>query len=83
MSHSIVVSGATGFVGSRALEELNRIDHKELHIIAACRDRRKLIAEFKSEVRESTGKRTTGVYSEDSLEGSGASTNHRDASKSI
>lgn len=52
MSHSIVVTGATGFVGSHVLEELNRIDHKELYIIAACRDRRKLITEFKGEVRE-------------------------------
>ena len=52
MSHSIVVTGATGFVGSHVLEELNQIGHNQLHIIAACRDRRKLIAEFKGEVRE-------------------------------
>ncbi|MDH5710781.1 MAG: NAD(P)-dependent oxidoreductase [Gammaproteobacteria bacterium] len=52
MSHSIVVTGATGFVGSHVLEELTQIGHKDLHIIAACRDRRKLIAEFSGEVRE-------------------------------
>lgn len=52
MSHSIVVTGATGFVGSHVLEELNQIGHKDLHIIAACRDRRKLIAGFNGEVRE-------------------------------
>ena len=52
MSHSIVVTGATGFVGSHVLQALIRIGHKDLHIIAACRDRRKLIPEFKGEVRE-------------------------------
>ena len=52
MAHSIVVTGATGFVGSHVLEELIQIGHKDLHIIAACRDRRNLISAFDGEVRE-------------------------------
>ncbi len=52
MSHTIVVTGATGFAGSHVLETLLRIGHKDLHIIAACRDRRKLTTNFNGEIRE-------------------------------
>ena len=52
MAHSILITGANGFVGSHILEELIQIGHKELHIIAACRDRRKLIKGFDGEIRE-------------------------------
>lgn len=52
MSHTIVVTGATGFVGSHVLEALTGFGHKDLRIIAACRDRRKLIPGFKGEIRE-------------------------------
>ena len=52
MSHTIVVTGATGFAGSHVIEELMRIAHKDIHVIAACRDRRKLLPGFSGEVRE-------------------------------
>ena len=52
MSLTVVITGATGFVGSHALQAFIDINHKDLHIIAACRDRTKLIADFKGEVRE-------------------------------
>ena len=52
MAHSVLITGANGFVGSHILEELLQIGHKDLHIIAACRDRRKLIKGFDGEIRE-------------------------------
>lgn len=52
MTQTILITGATGFAGSHVLQELVRIGHRDVHIIAACRDRRKLIAEFDGEVRE-------------------------------
>lgn len=52
MSHTVVITGATGFAGSHVLQAFNDINHQDLHIIAACRDRTKLIKEFTGEVRE-------------------------------
>ena len=52
MSHTVVITGATGFVGSHVLQAFVDINHKDLHIIAACRDRTKLIKTFKGEIRE-------------------------------
>lgn len=52
MTHTILVTGATGFVGSHVLEALSQITHKDLRIIAACRDRRKLIPDYHGDVRE-------------------------------
>jgi nucleoside-diphosphate-sugar epimerase len=45
-----VLTGATGFVGSHVLEALAVYD--DLHVVAVCRDRKKLIPEFSGEVRE-------------------------------
>lgn len=48
----VLVTGATGFVGSHVLEEL--LDHEHIHIIAAYRDRAKLsrmVPSFDGEVR--------------------------------
>lgn len=50
MKKTVVVTGATGFVGSHALEALSEIDG--LNVVAVCRDRRKLVPGFKGEVRE-------------------------------
>ncbi len=47
---NVLVTGANGFVGSHILEALMKLDG--VTAIAACRDRRKLIAAFDGEVRE-------------------------------
>lgn len=46
---TVLVTGATGFVGSHALEALGR--RPELKIVAACRDPGRLPAGFKGEIR--------------------------------
>lgn len=46
---TILVTGANGFVGSHILQAL---EQKPIRLIAACRDKRKLPAGFKGEIRE-------------------------------
>lgn len=50
MVKRVLVTGATGFVGSHVLESLMGITGIE--VIAACRDKRKLLPGFSGEVRE-------------------------------
>lgn len=47
---NILITGANGFVGSHILE--NMMMNNSITVIAACRDKNKLIPEFKGEVRE-------------------------------
>ncbi len=47
---TVLVTGATGFVGSHALEALAQ--RPNVNVIAACRDRHRLIPGFQGEVRE-------------------------------
>jgi nucleoside-diphosphate-sugar epimerase len=47
---TILVTGANGFVGTHTLKSLMKLEG--INLIAACRDRSKLITEFKGEVRE-------------------------------
>ena len=47
---TILVTGANGFVGTHTLKNLMK--QEGINLIAACRDRSKLITEFKGEVRE-------------------------------
>ena len=46
----ILVTGANDFVGTHALKSLMHVDG--IKLIAACRDKSKLIPEFKGDVRE-------------------------------
>ena len=48
---TVLVTGATGFAGSHILEALADVG-TSLRVIAACRDRRKLLPTFEGEVRE-------------------------------
>jgi len=64
-STTVLVTGANGFVGSHILEAMIR--HEGITLIAACRDRRKLIPEFSGEVRE--GDLRDSNYLESLLEG--------------
>lgn len=47
---TILVTGANGFVGTHTLKSLMK--QEGINLIAACRDRSRLITEFKGEVRE-------------------------------
>lgn len=46
----VLVTGATGFVGSHAIESLNT--NEDIHLIAACRDPSRLLSGFRGEVRQ-------------------------------
>ena len=50
MIKRVLVTGANGFVGSHVLQALQERD--DVQVIAACRDRRRLPAGFRGEVRE-------------------------------
>lgn len=50
MVKRVLVTGATGFVGSHVLESL--MGNTGIEVIAACRDKQKLLPGFSSEVRE-------------------------------
>ena len=56
---TVLITGATGFVGSHILERLSETD-PSLRVIAACRDRRRLLPAFDGEVRE--GDLRDGAY---------------------
>ncbi|MFW2372429.1 MAG: NAD-dependent epimerase/dehydratase family protein [Gammaproteobacteria bacterium] len=47
----ILITGATGFVGSHVLESLMLIRHTDLDIVAACRQPERLIPSYSGEVR--------------------------------
>jgi len=62
---TILVTGANGFVGTHTLKNLMKLEG--INLIAACRDKSKLIPEFKGEVRE--GDFRDDNYLEKMLEG--------------
>lgn len=62
---TILITGATGFVGGHALEALMR--HPEARLVAACRDPARLPAGFKGEVR--VGDLRDAGYRESLLDG--------------
>lgn len=62
---TLLITGANGFVGSHVLEAA--MQTPDLKVIAACRDRKKLIPSFQGEVRE--GDLRDPAYMESVLEG--------------
>ncbi len=48
----ILITGATGFIGSHILETLINIQHPDLEVVAACRAPAGLIKQFSGEVRQ-------------------------------
>lgn len=62
---TILVTGANGFVGTHTLKKLMKLEG--INLIAACRDKSKLIAEFNGEVRE--GDFRDDAYLDEMLEG--------------
>ncbi|GMQ86965.1 MAG: NAD(P)-dependent oxidoreductase [Gammaproteobacteria bacterium] len=55
---TVLVTGATGFLGSHVLEAL--MPNKDIHLIAACRNPSKLLPDFHDEVRQ--GDLTDSTY---------------------
>ncbi len=55
---NVLVTGATGFLGSHILEALS--SHEDIHPIAACRDRSRLLPSFTGEIRQ--GDLTDNAY---------------------
>ncbi len=47
----ILVTGASGFVGSHVLQALMAIEHRDVRYVAACRNPARLIPEYRGEVR--------------------------------
>lgn len=59
---TVLITGATGFVGSHILEAFMQLNDPTLRIVAACRNKRKLLPGFKGEIRE--GDLRDAVYRE-------------------